>query len=146
MVNILKLPKYVDVQYRALNIAAQNKFLGWKGKRQGFEMNEGLMATMNKKPNMGTSSNFNQGGNVIPTCAKCGKRHRGVCRRLSRACFKCGKVGHLAKNCSHTYQGNDRSITGSFSSDPAPKPIAKPVAGRENIKQGRVFALSLYIE
>ena len=36
---------------------------------------------------------------VIKVCQKCGKKHKGVCYRESRACFKCGQMGHRIKDC-----------------------------------------------
>ncbi|KDP39400.1 hypothetical protein JCGZ_03682 [Jatropha curcas] len=38
----------------------------------------------------------------IPTCAQCGKKHPGVCRRFSGACFRCGSTEHLLRDCSMT--------------------------------------------
>ncbi|KAH7514930.1 hypothetical protein FEM48_Zijuj11G0142400 [Ziziphus jujuba var. spinosa] len=34
-----------------------------------------------------------------PTCETCGKKHPGECYRKTGACFKCGKHGHIFKNC-----------------------------------------------
>nr|XP_048327388.1 uncharacterized protein LOC125421824 [Ziziphus jujuba var. spinosa] len=34
-----------------------------------------------------------------PTCETCRKKHPGECYRKTGACFKCGKHGHLFKNC-----------------------------------------------
>ncbi|XP_056166822.1 uncharacterized protein LOC130138004 [Syzygium oleosum] len=47
---------------------------------------------------------FNQSGrpkiqsNPGP-CATCGKRHSGPCYRKTGACFLCGKIGHMARDC-----------------------------------------------
>ncbi|KAM6580108.1 hypothetical protein CsatA_003882 [Cannabis sativa] len=41
-------------------------------------------------------SNGNNGRNV-PECPKCTKRHLGECR--ANACYKCGKEGHIKRNC-----------------------------------------------
>ncbi|XP_060972173.1 uncharacterized protein LOC133038133 [Cannabis sativa] len=36
-------------------------------------------------------------GRNIPECPKCTKRHLGECR--AKACYKCGKEGHIKRNC-----------------------------------------------
>ncbi|XP_060968737.1 uncharacterized protein LOC133036235 [Cannabis sativa] len=41
-------------------------------------------------------SNGNNGRNV-PKCPKCTKRHLRECR--ANACYKCGKEGHIKRNC-----------------------------------------------
>ncbi|XP_022932138.1 uncharacterized protein LOC111438460 [Cucurbita moschata] len=35
-----------------------------------------------------------------PKCNKCGKNHWGQCLGHIRACFRCGKEDHMAKDCS----------------------------------------------
>ena len=34
-----------------------------------------------------------------PTCSRCGRQHGDRCRHATTTCFKCGKVGHLARMC-----------------------------------------------
>ena len=42
----------------------------------------------------------------ISQCATCGKYHRGICNRLTNACFSCGSVNHKIKDCPR-YHAND---------------------------------------
>ncbi|PWA97400.1 zinc finger, CCHC-type, Retrotransposon gag domain protein [Artemisia annua] len=35
----------------------------------------------------------------ISQCVTCGKYHRGVCNRLTNACFSCGSMDHKIKDC-----------------------------------------------
>ncbi|XP_028103314.1 uncharacterized protein LOC114302482 [Camellia sinensis] len=90
-VNVLKLPTYVDVLERAViaegNIAAQTRVLEWKGKRQSNQWFKGSTTPPNKKQNSGTSSTTTSLQNSAPVCPECGWRHRGICHRLSGACF-----------------------------------------------------------
>ncbi|XP_061347372.1 uncharacterized protein LOC133292903 [Gastrolobium bilobum] len=37
--------------------------------------------------------------NSTPQCEKCKKYHRGPCTVPPNSCFKCGKVGHFAREC-----------------------------------------------
>ncbi|XP_028079095.1 uncharacterized protein LOC114280883 [Camellia sinensis] len=89
-VNVLKLPTNVDVLDRALiaegNVANRKQNFEWKGSRQNF--NKGTPST-NKKLKSGNSNNSGstQSGNSVPTCTICGKKHRGVCYRTTRACY-----------------------------------------------------------
>ncbi|KAK1414363.1 hypothetical protein QVD17_16561 [Tagetes erecta] len=83
----------------------------------------------NPKPAQKQLQPLNQHGNpnqrLIPPCNTCGKRHSGICRRVSGACFKCGQTGHLMKNCP---KPDTKTTTGGN--------VAPPNIG------GRVFALT----
>ncbi|XP_028090121.1 uncharacterized protein LOC114290413 [Camellia sinensis] len=74
----------------------------------------------------------------------CGKRHRRTCYWVTGACLKCGKTGHLARDCPQRDRKNgNRTTTTSVGSTPASttKTTAKSTNTRDNARQGRVFAL-----
>ncbi|XP_028082973.1 uncharacterized protein LOC114284268 [Camellia sinensis] len=147
-VNVLKLPTYVDVLERVViaegNIAAQTRISEWKGKRQNNQGFKGSTTPPNKKQNSGTSNTTTSPQNSAPVCPECGWRHRGICRRLSGACFRCGKTGHLIKDCPQkNQQTGNKAATSSAGFTPVPnaKSAAKPANNKDTTRQGRVFAL-----
>ncbi|KAG5516372.1 hypothetical protein RHGRI_037180 [Rhododendron griersonianum] len=58
-----------------------------------------------KKQNTGTSGwsqgSSSGGGNQNRPCGKCGRVHTGQCYRDAGACYKCGQMGHLMRNCTN---------------------------------------------
>ncbi|XP_028090558.1 uncharacterized protein LOC114290780 [Camellia sinensis] len=102
LINVLKLPTYVNVLERAViadgNIAAQSRVSEWKGKRQNTQASRGSVASPSKKLNSGTSSTSTCTHDSAPICLDCGKRHHGICYQVTTACFKCCKTGHLARD------------------------------------------------
>ncbi|XP_028068902.1 uncharacterized protein LOC114271486 [Camellia sinensis] len=147
-VNILKLPTYVDVLERAViaegNLAAQSRIFEWRGKRQNNQWVKGSATPPNKKQNSGTSSTTTSTQDSAPVCSECGRRHRGICHCLSGACFRCGKTGHLVRDCPQmNQQNNNKIVTSSVGSAPAfnTKSAAKPANNKDIARQGKVFAL-----
>ncbi|XP_028106251.1 uncharacterized protein LOC114305367 [Camellia sinensis] len=147
-VNMLKLPIYVDVLERAVivegNLATQNRISEWKGKRQNTQWSKGITTLPNKKQNLGISSTTTSTQDSTPVCSECGRRHRGVCHRLSGACFRCGKTGHLIRDCPQgNRQNNNKAVTSSVGSAPTSntKSVAKPANNKDTTRQGRVFVL-----
>ncbi|XP_028109744.1 uncharacterized protein LOC114308371 [Camellia sinensis] len=140
-INVLKLPTYVDVLERAVinegNIAAQSWVSEWKGKRQNTQAARGSVTPPSKTLNSETSSTFASTCNSAPICLDCGKQHRGICYRVTGACFKCGKIGHLARNFQQKdRQNGNRTTTSSAGSTPTPttKAAMKPSNAKDIAK------------
>jgi len=36
---------------------------------------------------------------LLPTCARCGRRHEGRCVAGTEGCFSCGESGHKIRDC-----------------------------------------------
>ncbi|GKB19136.1 zinc finger, CCHC-type, retrotransposon gag domain protein [Tanacetum coccineum] len=53
--------------------------------------------------------------NSSPSCNLCGKFHPGkACHRATGACFECGEVGHLAKDCKKGSTSSGEKQFGTF--------------------------------
>ncbi|GMN64232.1 hypothetical protein TIFTF001_033317 [Ficus carica] len=77
------------------NPAQSSKQFG-RNKRKGNFTGQGQQRNYpQKKTNRGNEGNNNE----FPLCAKCGRKHHGVCRMGTNACYLCGKDGHYARNC-----------------------------------------------
>ena len=108
-VNVLEVTKYVEVLDRTLMTKANmNRSSERKSKRQGFFSKKESF----KKQNTGSSRTSNSTRNTAPTCNECGKKHRGVCHRISGACYGCGVMDHLVRNCPR----NERNVNRFFAS------------------------------
>ncbi|XP_028087390.1 uncharacterized protein LOC114288106 [Camellia sinensis] len=150
-VGVLKLPTYVEVLNRALmaevTLAAKKQVKAltseWRGKKPNFNFKKDWL--FSKKQNTGSFSSSSQSSGSIPNCPDCGKKHRGVCYRASRACYRCGKVGHMMKDCSLGSENANRPTTSSARSAFVTRSNAgtnvRGNTGNEALKQGRVFTL-----
>ncbi|XP_028121535.1 uncharacterized protein LOC114318775 [Camellia sinensis] len=141
-----EVQKYVNVLDKAIiaegNQASRNWYSNWKGKRQGSNVHKGSASSQSKKQNLGTSNTLGSTRDSAPTCPECGKKHHGVCYQASGACFNCGKTGHMVRDCPmFRQQKGNRPTASSAGSTLATKTLGRPTTSRDNVRQGRVFAL-----
>ncbi|XP_061359257.1 uncharacterized protein LOC133303368 [Gastrolobium bilobum] len=100
-VELIKQCQNIQEHYRTRGKEATGKsFSGkttpWKGKGKGLQaqQNTKFKKTPFVKNGSGMSSAWK-----IPTCAKCGKMHTGVCRLGQNVCFSCGQAEHYSREC-----------------------------------------------
>ncbi|XP_039167416.1 uncharacterized protein LOC120292924 [Eucalyptus grandis] len=99
----LALTSYKDVLERAIRV--EQKIL--ERDVQGVPQHKKLRFTDYQNSGAGGSGKrkaFNQPGkpriqNNLGPCTTCGKRHSGPCYRKRGACFTCGKMGYMARDC-----------------------------------------------
>ncbi|XP_028075804.1 uncharacterized protein LOC114278026 [Camellia sinensis] len=111
MLEVLKLPTYAEVVDRTYIAEKGIKGLhfGKPSRRKRFWERDNRRPGVAPPKRVNTSttnsiSSSNQGptnpkGGTIPTCSTCGRIHWGQCRRDMGACFRCGQVGHLLRDC-----------------------------------------------
>ncbi|XP_028083754.1 uncharacterized protein LOC114284983 [Camellia sinensis] len=148
-VGVLKLPKYVNVLDRVMkieaNLAAMKQTKAptteWRGKRFGYNFRKGRLFAMNKKQNIGSTSSSSQSSGSTLVCFECGRKQKGVYYRATGICFRCGKTGHIIKDCLLRSDNANRSTTSSAESASAPRSNVRTNTRRETLRQGRVFTL-----
>ncbi|XP_028067159.1 uncharacterized protein LOC114269967 [Camellia sinensis] len=141
-VGVINLPTHVNVLDRALMaevILATKKqtFVprtDWVGKRSGNSFKMGRSFTGNKKQNTGSSNSSSQSGGSTPNYAQYRRRHKGVCHRVSGACFWCGKTGHMIKDCPIGSESVNRPVASSAGSASRSKANVKANTGKESLK------------
>ncbi|KAK1384047.1 hypothetical protein POM88_021782 [Heracleum sosnowskyi] len=86
-------------------VQSQGDLQSHPNKKPGFQPGRG---TTFKRPDTGNAGPINRPPNnnqqvvsrpPLPECKTCGKRHPGICHRLSIICFKCNQKGHYARDC-----------------------------------------------
>eukprot|EP00257_Ricinus_communis_P022451 XP_015582180.1 hornerin-like [Ricinus communis] len=103
-----------------------------KGRRnrrssRGFRPGQGFSGS-------GQSSGFSSTSSGASTCRMCGRSHQGPCLTSSGACFRCGEMGHMARECPR-YFGRPAFPQGSSASATRPAFPATP----EHFQDGSQF-------
>jgi len=106
-------PKYPPVQDSvapARSVQPAQQYSGQKrksGTSSGFRSTgqqtrrQGQSSGRDQRRPQGRAQDRQQGGARQPAhCNKCGKAHYGLCGASPRACYRCGKEGHLARFCT----------------------------------------------
>ena len=75
-----------------------------RGRRQGLIMTQGFC------------KGISTGQDERPECPHCHKNHYGICRRVTRGCFRCGSMDHMIENCLQG-AGISRNSQGSSKGD-----------------------------
>ncbi|XP_060174351.1 uncharacterized protein LOC132625048 [Lycium barbarum] len=80
----------------------------------------GFDRSTHSRPDQGTRASESQfradAGRIMsppPRCARCGRPHSGECRAGTGACYTCGRVGHLMRDCPLRDDGDRAQPTGS---------------------------------
>ncbi|XP_028088930.1 uncharacterized protein LOC114289400 [Camellia sinensis] len=141
-VGVLKLPTYVEVLDRALvaeaNLAAKKQTNAltteWRGKRLGSNFKRGR--SFSKRQNTRSYNSSSQSSGSAPTCLECGRKHMGDCNRTTGACLRCGKIGHMMKDCPIRLENTNRPAASSAGSASASRMNTKVNTGKKTLRQG----------
>src|SRR5688572_27843557 len=79
---ILLLARVVATQLNRQKVTLENPREVWSGNDPKYKR---MLKVRNEKRKL------------CPSCARCGKNHKGVCLWGSNVCYRCGKLGHKVR-------------------------------------------------
>ncbi|GMN68258.1 hypothetical protein TIFTF001_037315 [Ficus carica] len=99
-----EIEKDKEVMAQIFKAKKEEKVVFGKNKKKGNVTGQGQLRNYpQKKGNRGNEGNNNN----YPVCAQCGKKHLGVCRLGTNACYLYGKEGQYARNCTLNSQNQN---------------------------------------
>ena len=115
-----------SLEKRAKESPAQSEYsYAIRGRRQGS----------NVAPSTGKGASVGQ--REIPECPHCHRQHLGVCRLLTRGCFRCGSTKHLMENCPKESRDNKNPQSNNRERSTAPPSTRDKGRGRGGQSQHR---------
>ena len=67
----------------------------------------------------------NENRKLYPSCARCGKIHKGVCLWGKNVCYRCGKPGHHLRDCR--VKGENLQVLGAPKGQVDPNAKERPL-------------------